>query len=213
MKTRCASIVVLLLIFSADGVGVADQKNSVSSILQRLENRVVRIGCVDMSPSIINYNACQFHGVIFRDQLVLTTKHGTRGYDSFYVEGNTARAVFKSALYDYMVVRVYPGYGLDVIKFAHSIGSGDMLFMSEKQGEKWGWIGPGKLVEIGSTELAVYGMRAKIGDSGKPVFNQKGELVGLVQAVRNEYTYLIPANIIEEQLLTIDQEIGPFFFK
>jgi hypothetical protein len=129
------------------------------------------------------------------------------------VEGSTATAVFKSALYDYMVVRVYPGYGLDAIKFAHSVGSGDMLFMSEKQGERWDWIGPGRLAEIGSTELTVYGMKAKSGDSGKPVFNQKGELVGLVRAVRNEYTYLLPANLIEEQLLTIDQEIGPYFFK
>ena len=213
MKTKCVLAVILLLIFSADSVGVADQKNNVSSTLQQLENRVVRIGCVAISASIINYDACQFHGVIFSDQIVLTTKHGTHGYDSFNVEGSAAKAVFKSALYDFMVVRVYPGYGLDVIKFAHNVGSGDMLFMSEKQGKSWGWIGPGKLTEIGSMELTVYGMKAKSGDSGKPVFNQKGELVGLVRAVKKEYTYLLPANIIEEQLLTIDQEIGPYFFK
>jgi hypothetical protein len=69
------------------------------------------------------------------------------------------------------------------------------------------------LAEIGSTELAVYGMKAKSGDSGKPVFNQKGELVGLVRAVGKEYTYLLPASIIEEQLRAIDREIVPYFFK
>ena len=213
MKTKCVLAVISLLIFSADSDGVADQKNNVSSTLQQLENRVVRIGCVAISSSIINYNACQFHGVVFRDQIVLATKHGTHGYDSFYVEGSAAKAVFKSASYDFMVVRVNPGYRLDTVKFAHSVGSGDMLFMSEKQGERWSWIGPGKLAEIGSTELAVYGMKAKSGDSGKPVFNQKGELVGLVRAVGKEYTYLLPAIIIEEQLRAIDREIVPYFFK
>jgi len=213
MKTKCVLVVILLLIFSADGAEAADQNNNVSSTLQQLENRVVRIGCGANSSSIINDNVYQAHGVIFRGQIVLSTKHGTHGYDSFHVEGSAAKAFFKSALYDYMVVGVYPGYGLDVIKFAHSVGSGDMLFMPEKQGESWSWIGPGKLVEIGSTELTVYGMKAKSGDSGKPVFNQKGELVGLVRAIRKEYTYLLPASVIEEQLRAIDREIGPYFFK
>lgn len=213
MKTNRVLAVIFLVMFSAGSAAAADQKPDVNRILRQLENRIVRIGCVAIRSSIIDYNACQFHGVIFSDQIVLSTKHGTQGYDFFHVEGSAARTVFKSALHDYMVVRVYPGYGLDVIKFAHSVGSGDMLFMCEKQGEKWNWIGPGKLVEIGSRELTVYGIKAKSGDSGKPVFNHKGELVGLVRAVREEYTYLIPANIIEEQLLTIDREIGPYFFK
>ena len=85
MKTKCVLAVILLLIFSADGAEAADQKNNVSSTLQKLENRVVRIGCGAISSSIFNDNVYQAHGVIFRGQIVLATKHGTHGYDSFHV--------------------------------------------------------------------------------------------------------------------------------
>ena len=213
MKTKNILAVVLLLFLSAGAAGSANEEYNVPSTLQTLENRVVSVRCGPMKPVAEGDNIVRFHGVIFRGQIVLATKHGTHGYDAFRVEERAAEALFRSALYDYMVVRVDPGYGLDTIKFARDVDPRDLLFMTEKQGNGWRWIGPGRLVEIGRTELTVCGLKVKRGDSGKPVFNQKGELVGLVQAMGKEYTYLLPASVIEEQLRAIDREIETYFFQ
>jgi hypothetical protein len=144
------------------------------------------------------------HGIFISPRLVISTRHFLNFKMKFWINGFRAKLISLSDAYDLAIFETdhvfVPGQSGDYQPFDLCLNPiiGEKIYTSEAIGRFFFWKEAGTIKEVLFDKIVLEGYAPKPGESGKPIFNSNGELVGLVQICLTEdkEAILIPALFI-----------------
>jgi len=174
-----------LVILTITGIGCSSDIEPLKGNLARVEMKISRTG-KDFVP------IC--YGVFVSPEYVLITRHFIDLAGQFLVNGVPARIQYVWDDLDLLLLETEANPKFIKIKTGNlSIGS-PVFTLAERNGFIY-WVNAGTIKEIFFERIILSDFCAESGESGKPVFTQTGEFVGIIQASWEfSETHLIPAN-------------------